>query len=99
MLFERREFLKSLGIIGGSAAVSCNSMAPEELLSAYLTPPAEMIPGVAAYYATLCRACPAGCGILVKTRENRPTKLAGIPVPPVNQGKLCARGEAYIQGL
>ncbi len=74
-------------------------MAPSEKLSAYLTPPVEMIPGVAAYYATLCRACPAGCGILVKTREGRPIKLEGNPSHPLNQGKLCGRGQAFIQGL
>jgi molybdopterin-containing oxidoreductase family iron-sulfur binding subunit len=99
LLVDRRNFLKSIGIIGGSAALSCNAMAPEEVLSAYLTPPAEMVPGRAAYYATICRACPAGCGILVKTREGRPIKLEGNPAHPVNRGALCARGQAFIQEL
>jgi len=96
---NRRNFLKSLGIVGGGTMVACNTMAPEELLTAYLTPPVEMIPGVAAYYATVCRACPAGCGIVARTREARPVKLEGNPVHPINRGRLCARGQAFIQGL
>lgn len=99
MLLDRRIFLKSIGIIGGGTLVSCNTMAPTEKLAAYLTPPKEMIPGIAAYYATVCRACPAGCGILVKTREGRPIKLEGNPAHPVNRGKLCARGQSYVQEL
>ncbi|MDJ0766356.1 MAG: 4Fe-4S dicluster domain-containing protein [Myxococcota bacterium] len=99
MILDRREFLKSVGIIGGAAAVSCNAMAPEEQLTAYLTPPVEMVPGRSAFYATVCRACPAGCGIWVKTREGRPIKLEGNPVHPINHGALCARGQAHIQEL
>jgi len=96
---NRRNFLKSIGIVGGGAMVACNTMAPEELLTAYLTPPVEMIPGVAAYYATICRACPAGCGVVARTREARPVKLEGNPAHPINRGKLCARGQASIQNL
>jgi molybdopterin-containing oxidoreductase family iron-sulfur binding subunit len=97
--FDRRDFLKSLGIIGGTAVAACNPMAPEEMLSAYLAPPVEMVPGVAAHFATVCRACPAGCGLVVRTREARPVKLEGNPAHPVNRGALCARGQALIQGL
>jgi molybdopterin-containing oxidoreductase family iron-sulfur binding subunit len=96
---DRRNFLKSLGIVGGTAVVGCNRMAPEESLVAYLTPPAELVPGVAAHYATVCRACPAGCGVLARTREGRPVKLEGNPAHPINRGALCARGQAFIQGL
>ena len=98
MLLDRRQFLKSLGLLGGSALVSCNG-APEEKLYAYLTPPREMVPGVASFFATVCRACPAGCGVFVKTRERRPIKLEGNPAHPINRGVLCARGQAFVQQL
>ncbi len=88
-----------MGVIGGVAAVSCDNMAPHEKLAAYLSPPVEMIPGIAAFYATVCRACPAGCGIWVKTRERRPIKLEGNPVHPINRGALCLRGQAFIEDL
>ena len=97
MLMDRRQFLQSLGLIGAGGLASCQ--APTERLYAYLTPPRETVPGVAAYFATVCRACPAGCGILVKTREARPIKLEGNPLHPVNRGALCARGQAFVQGL
>lgn len=98
MLVGRRAFLKSLGVLGVGSLVSCNG-APLEKMYAYLTPPRDIVPGIPAYYATVCRACPAGCGVVVKTRESRPIKLEGNPSHPINQGTLCARGQAFIQGL
>lgn len=99
MRLNRRSFIKSLGVTGGGGALaSCNG-APLEKLSAYLTAPREMVPGVATYYRTVCRACPVGCGLEVKVREGRPVKLEGNPEHPVNRGKLCGRGQAFLQSL
>ncbi|NNK01486.1 MAG: 4Fe-4S dicluster domain-containing protein, partial [Desulfatitalea sp.] len=53
----------------------------------------------AMWYASTCRECPAGCGVLAKNREGRVVKLEGNPLHPVNQGKLCARGHAALQRL
>jgi len=104
MRIARRDFLKSIGIVGASslgagALLSCDNQAPRRKLYAYLDPLNGVVPGVAAYYATVCRGCPAGCGLMVKTREGRPVKLEGNPDHPVNRGRLCARGQAFIQGL
>ncbi len=41
----------------------------------------------------------AGCGIQVKVREGRALKVEGNPESPVNRGRLCARGQAALQGL
>jgi molybdopterin-containing oxidoreductase family iron-sulfur binding subunit len=95
---ERRDFLKALGLVGATSLAGCNG-APLQNLYSYLTPDESMVPGVAYWYATVCRACPAGCGILVRTREGRPVKLEGNPGHPVNRGALCARGQAFVQGL
>ena len=76
MLLDRRAFLESLGLVSASSLLSCTS-APVEKLYAYLSPSEDLIPGTASFYATVCRACPAGCGLLVKTREARPIKLEG----------------------
>jgi anaerobic selenocysteine-containing dehydrogenase len=43
--------------------------------------------------------CPAGCGISVRTREGRAKKIEGNPLHPVNQGRLCALGQAGLQVL
>jgi molybdopterin-containing oxidoreductase family iron-sulfur binding subunit len=98
MSMDRRDFLKALGLVGATSLAGCNG-APLQNLYSYLTPDESMVPGVAYWYATVCRACPAGCGILVRTREGRPVKLEGNPEHPVNRGALCSRGQAFVQGL
>ncbi|MDH5643620.1 MAG: molybdopterin-dependent oxidoreductase, partial [Gemmatimonadota bacterium] len=51
------------------------------------------------YYATTCRECAAGCGMHIRVREGRAVKAEGNPESPVNRGRLCARGQASLQGL
>ena len=58
-----------------------------------------MVTGQPTWYASTCRECPAGCGILAKNREGRVVKLEGNPFHPINGGKLCMRGQAALQGL
>jgi molybdopterin-containing oxidoreductase family iron-sulfur binding subunit len=99
---DRRRFLKVLGVSGaGAAAVSACGIGPEptERLIPYLIQPEDQIPGKATYYATTCRECPAGCGVHVRVREGRAVKLEGNPDSPINRGRLCARGQAALQGL
>jgi molybdopterin-containing oxidoreductase family iron-sulfur binding subunit len=96
---KRRDFLKMLGLSGaGTGLVGC-AQEPAQKLIPYLVRPEEIIPGVPAYYASTCRECPAGCGVHVKVREGRPIKVEGNPDHPSNAGRLCARGQASLQGL
>src|SRR5574342_501485 len=97
---SRRRFLKVLGVAGGGtlAATACGSQSPEKLIP-YLIPVEDQIPGVATWYATTCRECPAGCGVHARVREGRAVKLEGNPDHPINRGKLCSRGQAALQGL
>jgi molybdopterin-containing oxidoreductase family iron-sulfur binding subunit len=97
---NRRRFLKVLGVAGGGslAATACGSDQPEKLIP-YLIPVDDQVPGVATWYATTCRECPAGCGLHVRVREGRAVKLEGNPNHPINRGRLCARGQAGLQGL
>ena len=97
---DRRRFLKVVGATGGGAvaAAGCAPADPQKLIP-YLVPPENQIPGVATYYATTCRECPAGCGMHVRVREGRAVKVEGNPDSPINRGKLCARGQASLQGL
>ena len=99
---NRRRFLKILGITGGgAAALSGCGIGPEptQRLLPYLVAPDDQIPGVATWYATTCRECAAGCGLRARVREGRTVKLEGNPDSPVNRGRLCARGQAGLQGL
>jgi anaerobic selenocysteine-containing dehydrogenase/Fe-S-cluster-containing dehydrogenase component len=94
----RRDFLKIAGLAGTSAAVGgCSD--PTRLLIPYLIPPEDIIPGDSTFYATTCRECPAGCGLLAKNRDGRIIKVEGNPLHPVNGGKLCARGQASLHRL
>jgi anaerobic selenocysteine-containing dehydrogenase/Fe-S-cluster-containing dehydrogenase component len=95
---ERRDFLKIIGLAGTSAALGCSSTAPNDLIP-YISPPEDLIPGEASWYASTCRECPAGCGLLAKNRDGRIIKVEGNPLHPISGGKLCARGQASLQGL
>ncbi len=95
---NRRDFLKILGV--GSSAIGlagCNPFKKPEKVIPYLLPPDDVIPGIAQYYSTACTECAAGCGVVVKTREGRATKVEGNPDHPISGGKLCARGHAMLQ--
>jgi anaerobic selenocysteine-containing dehydrogenase len=100
---DRREFLKLVG--AGSVGAGAGFMLaesikhPVEHLIPYPVPPEEYSPGVATWYNSICGMCPAGCGISVRTREGRAKKIEGNPSHPVNQGKLCALGQAGLQVL
>ena len=96
---NRRKFLKVMGVTGGGASVmaGCSTDAVEKLIP-YLVPIEDQIPGQAVHYASTCRECPAGCGVHVRVREGRAVKVEGNPEHPVNQGRLCARGQAALQG-
>lgn len=96
---SRRNFLKMLGFGSASTALSSCSSEPIDKIIPYLIPPEEAVPGIADWYATLCRECPSGCGLLAKIREGRPIKVEGNPHHPVNRGGLCMRGQASLQSL
>ncbi|HUQ18873.1 MAG TPA: molybdopterin-dependent oxidoreductase [Gemmatimonadaceae bacterium] len=97
---KRRDFLKVLGVSGGAAAtlVGCTSERVERLIP-YLVSPDETVPGVSNYYATTCRECATGCGVIAETRDGRTIKLEGNPDHPMSRGALCSRGQAALQGL
>ncbi len=95
---KRRRFLQVAGAAGAGLAAGCSSESSDRLLP-YVTPPDDVVPGIPTFYASTCRECPAGCGIHVKTREARAIKVEGNPAHPVSRGKLCARGQASLQGL
>jgi anaerobic selenocysteine-containing dehydrogenase len=96
---KRRTFLQLTGATAAGAVVAGCQSGNEKLIP-FLVPPDEGVtPGLATYYASACRACPAGCGILIRVADGRARKIEGNPHHPVNQGKLCARGQAALQEL
>src|SRR5688572_1409275 len=99
MSLERREFLKVIGVTGVGAGVTACGTGGAERLIPYVVPHEEIVPGMATWYRTTCRECPAGCGMNVRTREGRAVKTEGNPLSSISHGKLCARGQASLHGL
>ncbi len=96
---KRRDFFKVLGAGGAGATVAGCSTGEIERLIPYVTPPEEITPGVATWYASTCGECPSGCGVRVRTREGRAVMIEGNPDHPVSRGGLCSRGVSALQGL
>ncbi len=96
----RRDFLK-LGAAGVVSAVLAGCQSPRRwvALEPYVRPPEEQLAGQPTFYASTCRQCPAGCGIVVRVMNGRALKIEGNPEHPLNHGKLCARGQAGLQLL
>jgi anaerobic selenocysteine-containing dehydrogenase/Fe-S-cluster-containing dehydrogenase component len=94
---DRRTLLKLAGAAGVLAG--CSPPPGPQRLIPYLVAPEEIVPGMPLFYRTVCRECPAGCGVTARTREGRVVKLEGNPDDPIGGGALCARGQAAVQGL
>ncbi|MGE5679762.1 MAG: TAT-variant-translocated molybdopterin oxidoreductase [Bacillota bacterium] len=96
---SRRKFLALLSASVAFAAASCTNYKDKGEIIPYNKKPEEITPGIANFYASTCTGCANACGILVKTREGRPIKVDGNPEHPVNQGKICAVGQASVLNL
>ena len=96
---KRRTFLQLSGMTAAGALLAGCQSKNEKLIPFLITPDEGVTPGLATWYASACRFCPAGCGILVRVSEGRAKKVEGNPLHPVNRGKLCARGQAILQEL
>lgn len=94
---QRRTFLKLTGMSSAGVALAGCQKSNEKLIPFLVAPEDGTVPGQADDYASVCRQCPAGCGILVRVSEGRAKKIEGNPLHPVNRGKLCARGQAALQ--
>ncbi len=95
---NRRTFLKTAGVGSVSVAAGCTSQ-PEKTIYALVQAPDDTVTGKALWYASTCRECPAGCGVLARSREGRVVKVEGNPLHPINQGRLCMRGQAALQAV
>jgi anaerobic selenocysteine-containing dehydrogenase len=94
---SRRDFLKIAA--GATVATGFAPAVRSVVLEPFVRPPEEVLPGQATWYASTCRQCPAGCGIIVRVVNGRAKKIEGNPLHPLNRGKLCARGQAGLQVL
>ena len=97
--FSRRDFLKLAGA-GTATSVLTGCIAQSEVKrEPYLQMPEYNYNGQSTYYATTCRECAAGCGLIIRTIQGRAIKAEGNVNNPLNLGKTCARGQATLHGL
>jgi len=108
---ERRDFLK-ISAIGSATAALDGCGNPDHQLIRFI-PEEDLIPGIATWKPSICQQCPAGCGLLVRVMQGEAEvirhgqhglikmglakKLEGNPNHPINQGKLCPRGQTGLQ--
>lgn len=96
--WARREFLKLMGASIALTSFGCVRR-PAQKIVPYAKAPEEIIPGIANYYTSSYSDALENFGLIVKTREGRPTKVEGNPGHPMNRGAMSARGHAHILSL
>jgi anaerobic selenocysteine-containing dehydrogenase len=111
---DRRNFFKLVGTSSGAAVTGACGSAAREIIP-LLVPEREIVPGIEEWHPSVCRECSAGCGTIVRVMHSERMielegekvrqpiaaikKIEGNPLDPVSGGRLCARGQAAIQGL
>jgi anaerobic selenocysteine-containing dehydrogenase len=98
---SRRDFLKvaGAGLAMTTVLTGCGPASRYTTREPYTKMPEYTYNGQSTYYATTCRECAAGCGLVVRTMQGRALKVEGNKLNPVNLGKTCARGQATLHGL
>ncbi len=98
---SRREFIKvsGIGAVGAAVLTGCGPLSRYVVREPYTRMPEYTYNGQSTYYASTCRECPAGCGVVVRTEQGRALKVDGNQLNPINVGKTCSRGQTALQGL
>ncbi|MEI6668837.1 MAG: molybdopterin-dependent oxidoreductase [Acidobacteriota bacterium] len=95
-ILTRRDFL----FIGGAtvAGVTLGETGRRLLARADARQATTRVSGLQRWATTVCRECPAACGVRVRLIDDVPVKLEGNPLCPLGRGRLCAMGQAAIEG-
>ena len=96
---SRRRFLSLLSASAALAMGASCSKIDRGTIVPYTKQPGEIIPGVAAYYASTFQEGWNVQGVLVKTREGRPIHIEGNPDHPVSRGTVSLRAMGDLLGL
>src|SRR5512139_1916222 len=98
---SRRDFLKlaGAGVATTGVLTGCGPASRYVKREPYTKMPEYTYNGLSTFYATTCRECSAGCGLVVRTMQGRAIKVEGNKNNPVNAGKTCVRGQVTLQGL
>lgn len=103
MAISRRQFIQ---LVGGSTAAAAflaacrpRFFARKMTIQSPAQLPEDLVSGIDNWYATACNQCASGCGVLVRVIEGRAKKVEGNPLSPINQGRLCVRGQSGVQAV
>src|SRR6187549_58409 len=74
---SRRDFLKlaTAGATGTAILTGCGPASRYVKREPYTKMPEYTLNGQSTYYATTCRECAAGCGLVVRTMQGRAIKV------------------------
>ena len=93
--FNRRDFLTYSGAT--VAGITLGEVGRRWLARADARAGAWHAPAVETFATSVCRECPAGCGIRVRLMDRVPVKIDGNPLCPVSRGRLCGKGQAAVE--
>ncbi|MBK8557668.1 MAG: TAT-variant-translocated molybdopterin oxidoreductase [Lewinellaceae bacterium] len=96
---NRRDFLKVMGFGLGAATIAASCEIPVRRAIPYVVKPADIVPGVANYFASSFVNGGDYCAILVKTREGRPIKIEGNSLSSITNGGTSARAQSLVLSL
>ena len=91
---SRGSFLKLMGASAIMASAACRR--PVEQIVPALARAPETQPGIPSFYASVS---PEGNGIIVRSSQGRPVKIAGNPDHPLSHGGLSASETASLMDL
>lgn len=96
---SRRDFLKYLGFSTAAAMAAASCETPVRKAIPYLNKPADMVPGVADYYATTYVNGGESVAVVAKVRDGRPIKIEGNSLSNMYKGATSARVQASVLDL
>jgi MoCo/4Fe-4S cofactor protein with predicted Tat translocation signal len=96
---SRRDFLKYLGFSTAAAVAAASCETPVRKAIPYANKPADMIPGVADYYATTFVSGSEVIPVVAKVRDGRPIKISGNTLCSYTKGGTSTRAQASVLDL
>lgn len=92
---NRRDFLFYSGAL--TAGITLGELGRRQLAHADERASGWRGAGVETWATSVCRECPAACGLRVRLVDEVPVKLEGNPLCPIGRGRLCAKGQAAVE--
>lgn len=93
MGITRRTFIKGLG--SGVAALGLSDVILTRSGWANCVPPAKTTGTQVT--TSICPYCAVGCGLIANTKGGKLINVEGDPDHPINQGRVCSKGEAVFE--